>query len=95
MSIIIKIYQSKLISEVLAARSNPEVKDGIDKTFSSLKKQNICHNQVLKLAAQTLNELKTLNQSKLSHEQHANIITAKLHLEQLKLQITNTINCTA
>ena len=87
MSIIIKIYQSKLISEVLAARSNPEVKDGIDKTFSSLKKQNISDNQVLKLAAHILNELKTLNQTKLSHEQHSNIITAKLHLEQLESQM--------
>ena len=87
MSIIIKIYQSKLISEVLAARSNPEVKDGINKTFSSLKKQNISDNQVLKLAAHILNELKTLNQTKLSHEQHANIITAKLHLEQMQSQM--------
>jgi hypothetical protein len=92
MAIIIKIYQSKLISEVLAAPGFPEVKDGINNTFSSLKKHNVGDDQILKLVEHTLKELKILNQSKLSYDQHANIITAKVHLQQLQLQMMNVIN---
>ena len=89
MSIIIKIYQSKLISEVLLASCFSEVKDRVKNTFSSLKKQNVSDDEILKLVDHTLKELKTLNQSKLSYDQHANIITAKMHLKQLQLQIMN------
>ena len=92
MSIIIKIYQSKLISEVLLASCFSEVKDRVKNTFSSLKKQNVSDDEILKLVDHTLKELKTLNQSKLSYDQHANIITAKMHLKQLKLQIMNVIS---
>jgi hypothetical protein len=91
MSIIIKIYQSKLISELLAAPGFPEVKDSINNTFASLKKQNVGDEEILKLVDHTLKELKTLDQSKLSYDQHANIITAKVHLQQLQLQIMSVI----
>jgi hypothetical protein len=92
MSIIIKIYQSKLVSEILAAPGFSEVKDGINNMFSSLKKHNVGDDQVFKLVEHTLKELKILNQSKLSYDQHANIITAKVHLQQLQLQMMNVIN---
>lgn len=92
MSISIKIYQNKLINEVLAASCFREVKDGIDDTFSGLKKQNVTGDRVLDLVDDTLKELKTLNQRKLSYDQHANIITAKVYLQQLQLQMMNVIN---
>ena len=92
MSIIIKIYQNKLINEVLAASCFREIKNSINDTFSSLKKQSVDDDQVLVLVDDTLKELKTLNQSKLSYDQHANIITAKIHLKELQLQMMNVIN---
>jgi len=92
MSIIIKIYQSKLISEVLTAPGLREVKNGINNTFSSLKTQNVGDGEVLKLVDHTMKELRTLNQSKLSYDQHANIISAKEHLKQLQLEMINVID---
>ena len=92
MSIIIKIYQNKLINEVLAASTFQEVKNGINDTFSALKKQNVADKQVLDLVEEALKELKSLNQRKLSYDQHANIISAKLQLQQLQLQMTNVTN---
>jgi len=44
------------------------------------------------LVDDTLKELKTLNQNKLSYDQNANIITAKVHLKELQLQMMNVIN---
>jgi hypothetical protein len=92
MSVSIKIYQNKLINEVLAASCFRDVKNGINDTFFGLKKQNVADDQVLVLVDDTLKELKNLNQRKLSYDQHANIITAKLHLKQLQLQMMNVIN---
>lgn len=92
MSIIIKIYQSKLISEVLAAPGFPEVKNNINSIFYSLKKQSVGDDQVLQLVDQILQELKILEQSRLSYEQHANIISAKMHLQQLQVQMMNVVN---
>ena len=92
MATILKIYQTKLIHEVLTAACFREVKSNINKTFSSLTKQNIADDQILVLVADTLKELKALHQSKLSYDQHANVITAKVYLKELQLQMFNVIN---
>jgi hypothetical protein len=92
MSVIIKIYQSKMINEVLTAASFSEVKNNIDTTFLNLKKQSVSENEIMALVEETLQELKSLNQSRLPYHQYANIISAKVHLRELQLQLLNVIN---
>jgi hypothetical protein len=92
MTIIIKIYQNKLISGVLAASCFREVKSGINSTLAGLVSQDTPYENLLILVDSTLKELRSLNQTKLSYDQHANIISAKVLLKELQLQMMNVIN---
>jgi hypothetical protein len=87
-----KVYQDRIIQDVLSACSFPEVKNAIDKTFSRLKKQHMADEQLMKLVDDTVNELEILHQTRLPYDQCANIITARVHLKELQLKMLNVIN---
>jgi hypothetical protein len=92
MAVMMKIYRSKMITEVVSASSFREVKSSIDATVSKLKEQNVSEQEILKLIDEMLNELKALSQCKLSYHQDANIISANVHLEELRLLLFQAIN---
>ncbi|MCU7552291.1 hypothetical protein OCK74_24440 [Chitinophagaceae bacterium LB-8] len=81
-----------MINELLNAASFAEVKYKIDATLLKLKDQNILESRIMKFMDDTIMELKSLNQTKLPYQQYANIITAKVHLTELQLQMFNVIN---
>lgn len=85
MSVIMKIYRSKVISEVLSSSSYEEVKSSIDATYSKLKEQNVSEYEIIKLIDEMLLELKSLIQYNLTYLQNANVISAKVLLKEHRL----------
>jgi hypothetical protein len=86
MKTIVKIYQNNLVSDILRASCFSDLKNSIDAIISKLKSQDLPENQVQILFNETLKELKQLNESRLSYDQHANIISAKNILKQIRSQ---------
>jgi elongation factor P--beta-lysine ligase len=84
MSVIMKIYRSNLVNDILMAVSFQEVKTRIQENIEKLKAQKVPDNDIDKFIAITLTDLKDLNQSALGYDQYANIITAKVFLEEIK-----------
>lgn len=83
MSVILKIYRSRLVNDILMSSSFEEVKAKINENVSKLQLHKLSSKDIDKFKGGTLADLDELNQSVLSYEQHANIITAKIQLEEL------------
>jgi hypothetical protein len=81
-----------MINEVLSACSLGEVKNAINTTIVKLKQQGASENQIAALMDGTLKELRALNESKLPYDQYANLISAKVYIRELELQLFNVIN---
>jgi hypothetical protein len=90
MKTIIKIYRNNLVCDILSATCFSELKSNIDTIISKIRSQNLTENQMLILFNETLQELKQLNEGRLPYDQHANIISAKNILKELRLQQTTT-----
>ena len=88
----VRSYQHKMISGILNASSFREVRNCIDAALSKLKGQDAKESHIITLIGDTLKELKKLNEAKLPYDQHANIISAEVHLTELQLQAFNVIN---
>jgi hypothetical protein len=84
MSVIMKIYRSNLVNDILMAVSFQEVKTRIQENIEKLKAQKVPDKDIDKFIAITLTDLNDLNQSALGYDQYANIITAKVFLEEIK-----------
>jgi len=84
MSVIMKIYRSNLVNDILMAASFQEVKARIQENVEKLKAQKVPDKDIEKFIAITLTDLQDLNQSVLGYDQYANIITAKVFLEEVK-----------
>ena len=83
MSVVMKIYRSNLVNDILKASTFLEVKERINESLAKLKAQNISPKDLDKYIATTLADLKDLNESALGYDQCANIITAKVYLNEL------------
>ena len=83
MSVVMKIYRSNLVNDILTASTFLEVKDRINESIVKLKAQNISPKDLDKYIVTTLADLKDLNESVLGYDQYANIITAKVYLKEL------------
>ena len=83
MSVVMKIYRSNLVNDILMASTFLEVKDRINENIVKLKAQNISPKDLDKYIATALADLKDLNESVLGYDQYANIITAKVYLKEL------------
>lgn len=83
MSVVMKIYRSNLVNDILMASTFQEVKERINESIIKLKAQKISPNDLDKYIVTTLADLKDLNESALGYDQYANIITAKVYLKEL------------
>ncbi len=92
MSISNKIYQSKMLNEVLAASSVGEIQNIIDTALEIVQRQQLSGQAVLSFTDSVIKELESLHDTLLPYNYHSNIITALVHMKQLKLQGFNVVD---
>ncbi len=92
MAISIKIYQSKMLNEVLAASSLGEIQSITDTALRTLEKQHISDKSLLTFIDGAVKELESLNDSLLPYDYYARIITALVHLKKIRLQLFSEVD---
>lgn len=81
-----------MLNEVLAASSVGEIQNIIDTALEIVQRQQLSGQAVLSFTDSTIKELESLNDALLPYNYHSNIITALVHMKQLKLQGFNVVD---
>ena len=80
-----------MLNEVLAASSLVEIQNITDTALRALEKQQLSNQSLVAFIDGAVKELESLNDSLLPYDYYARIITALVHLKQLRADLFNAM----